>query len=143
VAEQAAALEGGSSMFANGFLYFPTAALFFSGGASGNGTKTTIVSYALAPKGNSYVTSAASGGYDAAVGAHTSAASAARIALPLAELGVGRRSGLASGLCTTITAFRIAGWVASPTPGRGISSAGDGRESTWRSFHCLEFGEEL
>jgi hypothetical protein len=46
------------------------------------------------------------------------------------DLVVGRRTGLASGLCTTITAFRIAGWVASPTPGRGISSAADGRADT-------------
>src|ERR1700735_4040233 len=68
-----------------------------------------------------------SGGYDAAIGAHRSAA---RIAIPLTELVVGRRSGLASGLCTTIKAFRIAGFVASPTPGRGISSAADGRAGT-------------
>src|ERR1700693_6341843 len=71
-----------------------------------------------------------SGGYDAAVGAHTSAASAARIAIPLAELVVGRRSGLASGLCTTIKAFRVAGWVASPTPASGISRAADDRAGT-------------
>ena len=47
---QAAALEGGSSMFANGALHFPTAALFFSGGASGNGTKRRLCLIGLHPR---------------------------------------------------------------------------------------------
>jgi len=57
---QASSLAGGSTMLANGVLYFPTAALTFNGGTSGTSTDTTIVSYTLTLVGNSYISAAAS-----------------------------------------------------------------------------------
>jgi len=59
----AATLKGGSTMFLNGVLYFPTAALTFNGGTSANATKTTIVSDTLSLVGNSYIKAAASTPY--------------------------------------------------------------------------------
>ena len=56
-------LKGGSSMFVNGVLYFPTAALTFNGGTAANATKTTIVSDTLSLVGNSYIKAAASTPY--------------------------------------------------------------------------------
>ena len=55
----ASTLVGGTGQALNGALYFPSAALTFTGGSSLTSTATTIISRTLSMVGNSYISAAA------------------------------------------------------------------------------------
>ncbi len=54
----ASTLVGGTGQVMNGVLYFPSANLTYTGGASGTYSQTTVVSDTLTLVGNSYISAA-------------------------------------------------------------------------------------
>src|SRR5262249_37014857 len=60
---QAASLVGGSSQLTSGILYFPDAALDYTGGSTSTTQNATIVSNTLSLVGNSYFSASASSPY--------------------------------------------------------------------------------
>ncbi|MBS1856103.1 MAG: hypothetical protein JST11_12105 [Acidobacteria bacterium] len=60
---QTASLVGGASQLTNGILYFPSAALNYTGGSSGNSQSATIVSNTLSLVGNSFIQASSTSPY--------------------------------------------------------------------------------